>query len=108
MIFIRDSPRMAQSQLSLPVRIALEDQRLRRSRRAVNSAVRSPVRPATRWRRVVSRASARGIAGRRVVSRRASIDVPASGGPGGGGYGQNARAPCSFASHSPAVCREDA
>jgi hypothetical protein len=49
--------------------------------RAVTSAVRSPVRPATRWRRVVSSASARVIAGRMVVRRRASIDVPAPGGP---------------------------
>jgi hypothetical protein len=39
-------------------------------------AVRSPVRPATRWIRVVSMASASVIAGRMVVSRRASIDVP--------------------------------
>jgi hypothetical protein len=38
-------------------------------------------RPATRWIRVVSMASARVIAGRMVVSRRASIDVPAPGGP---------------------------
>jgi hypothetical protein len=36
-----------------------------------------PVRPATRWMRVVSMASARVIAGRMVVSHRASIDVPA-------------------------------
>jgi hypothetical protein len=43
--------------------------------------VRSPVRPAILWMRVVSRASARGIAGRIVVSRRASLDVPAPGGP---------------------------
>jgi hypothetical protein len=44
-------------------------------------AVQSPVRLVTRWMRVVSMASARGIAGRRVVSRRASIDLPAPGGP---------------------------
>jgi hypothetical protein len=49
--------------------------------RVVTNAVRSPVRPATRWIRVVSRASARVIAGRIVVSRRASIDWPAPGGP---------------------------
>ena len=49
--------------------------------RVVTNAVRSPVRPATRWIRVVSRASARVIAGRIVVSRRASIDLPAPGGP---------------------------
>ena len=45
-----------------------------RKGRIVTNAVRSPVRLATRWIRVVSRASARVIAGRRVVSRRASID----------------------------------
>jgi hypothetical protein len=39
---------------------------------------------------VVSMASARVIAGRMVVSRRASIDVPAQGGRAEGGYGQNA------------------
>jgi hypothetical protein len=33
--------------------------------RVVTNAVRSPVRPATRWRRVVSRASARVSAGTR-------------------------------------------
>ncbi len=47
----------------------------------VTKAVRSPVRPATRCMRVVSMASARVIAGRMVVSRRASIDFPAPGGP---------------------------
>ena len=47
----------------------------------VTTAGRAPVRPATRWRRVVSRASARVIAGRMVVSRRASLDFPAPGGP---------------------------
>src|SRR5882724_2177347 len=49
--------------------------------RVVTNAVRSPVRPATRWMRMVSRASPRVMAGRMVVSRRASIDVPAPGGP---------------------------
>jgi len=49
--------------------------------RVVTNAVRSPVRPATRWIRVVSMASARVIAGRMAVSGRASIDVPAPGGP---------------------------
>jgi hypothetical protein len=44
-----------------------------RNGRVVTNAVRAPVRPATRWMRVVSMASARGIAGRMVVSRRASI-----------------------------------
>jgi hypothetical protein len=49
--------------------------------RIVTHAVRSPARPATRWMRVVSLASSRVIAGRMVVSRRASMDVPASAGP---------------------------
>jgi hypothetical protein len=47
----------------------------------VTHAVRSPVRPATRWIRVVSMASARVIAGRMVVRRRASLDLPTPGGP---------------------------
>jgi site-specific DNA recombinase len=47
----------------------------------VTNAVRSPVRPATLWMRVVSMALARVIAGRMVVSRRASIDFPVPGGP---------------------------
>jgi hypothetical protein len=38
-----------------------------------------PVRPATRWMRVVSRASARVMSGRMVARGRASIDVPAPG-----------------------------
>jgi hypothetical protein len=49
--------------------------------RVVTHAVRSPVTPATRWIRVVSMASARVIAGRMVVRRRASIDLPAPGAP---------------------------
>jgi hypothetical protein len=49
--------------------------------RVVTHAVRSPVRLATRWIRVVSIASARVIAGRMVVSRRASIDFAAPGAP---------------------------
>jgi hypothetical protein len=73
----------------------------------MTSAVRAPVRPATRWIRVVSMASARGIAARMVVSRRASIDVPAPGGPAGERDGQNARIRFSFASHSAAVCSKD-
>jgi hypothetical protein len=40
-----------------------------------------PGRPATRGRRVVSRASTRVISGRVVVMRRASLDVPALGLP---------------------------
>jgi hypothetical protein len=52
-----------------------------RNGRVVTKAVRSPVRPATRWMRLASMASARVMAGRMVVSRRASIDVPAPGGP---------------------------
>jgi hypothetical protein len=47
-----------------------------RNGRVVTRAVRSPVRPATRWMRVVSRASGRVIAGRMVVSRRTSLDLP--------------------------------
>jgi hypothetical protein len=52
-----------------------------RNGRVVINAVRRPVRPATRWMRVVSIASARVIAGKIVVSRRASLDLPAPGGP---------------------------
>jgi hypothetical protein len=48
--------------------------------RVVTHAVRSPVRPATLWMRVVSMASAKVMAGRMVVSRRANIDLPAPGG----------------------------
>src|SRR5262245_55904712 len=40
-----------------------------------------PMRPATRWMRVVSRASARLIAGRMGVSRRASLDCATPDGP---------------------------
>jgi hypothetical protein len=47
----------------------------------VATAARAPMRPATRWMHVVSRASVRLTAGRMVVSRRASIDLPAPGGP---------------------------
>jgi hypothetical protein len=43
------------------------------------NAVRVPVRPATLWICVVSRASARVIAGRMVESRRVSIDLPTPG-----------------------------
>jgi hypothetical protein len=48
-----------------------------RNGRLVTTAVRSLVRPAMLWMRMVSMASARVMAGRMVVSRRASIDVPA-------------------------------
>ncbi len=41
-----------------------------RNDRVVTTAVRPPMRPATRWMRVVSSASARRIAGRMVVRRR--------------------------------------
>jgi hypothetical protein len=44
-------------------------------------AVRALARSATRWMRVVSSASARLIVGKMVVSRRASLVVPAPGGP---------------------------
>jgi hypothetical protein len=49
--------------------------------RVVTNVVRPPVSPATRWMRVVSMASARVMAGRMVVSRRASIDMPEPGVP---------------------------
>src|SRR5262245_34936510 len=52
-----------------------------RSGRIVINAVRSPVRPTTLRIRMVAMASARVIAGRMVVSRRASIDLLAPGGP---------------------------
>jgi hypothetical protein len=42
-------------------------------------AVWAPVQPATRWMRVVSRASASVMAGRVVVNRRARLDDLASG-----------------------------
>jgi hypothetical protein len=48
--------------------------------RVVTTAVHPPVKPATQWILVLSSASARRIAGRVVVRRRASIDVPAPGG----------------------------
>jgi len=47
-----------------------------RKGRVVTTAMRPRVRPATRSIRVVSRASAKRIAGRRVVRRRASLDFP--------------------------------
>jgi hypothetical protein len=43
------------------------------------TAVRSPVRPATLWMRVVSIASGRVIAGTIVMSWRADIDFPTPG-----------------------------
>jgi hypothetical protein len=49
--------------------------------RFVTMAVRAPVRPAMLWMRVVAMASARVIAGRMVVGRRASPDLPSTGGP---------------------------
>src|SRR5882724_13170554 len=54
-----------------------------RNGRVVTNAVRSPVRPATRWMRVISMASAKVMAGWMVVRRRANIDVPAPGGHAG-------------------------
>jgi hypothetical protein len=47
----------------------------------VTRATRASVRPATRWMRGVSRASARAIARRIVVRRRASLAVPVPSGP---------------------------
>jgi hypothetical protein len=52
-----------------------------RNGRVVTHAVRAPVGPATLWMRVVFMASARVMDGRMVVSRRASMDLPAPGGP---------------------------
>jgi hypothetical protein len=52
-----------------------------RQGRPVTRAVRPSVRPATRGIRVVSTAAATRIAGGMVVRRRASLDVPAPGGP---------------------------
>ena len=49
--------------------------------RVVTHALRAPLWPATREMRVVARASARAVAVRMVVSRRASMDLPAPGGP---------------------------
>src|ERR1700757_1617644 len=50
-----------------------------RKGRVVPNAGGFPGGPAPLWMRVVSMASARVIAGRMVVSRRAKMDVPASG-----------------------------
>jgi hypothetical protein len=52
-----------------------------RNGRIVTTAVRPPVRLATRWLRVVSSASARVMAGSIVAKRCAEIDVPALPGP---------------------------
>jgi len=69
--------------------------------------VTKAVRPATRWIRVVSRVSARGMAGRMVGKRRASIDVPAPGGPRSRRCGPRARSRAgetpAYASASPPV-----
>jgi hypothetical protein len=63
-----------------PIRLASETAWWEaRHGRVVTTAVRPPVRAATRWIRVVSRASARVTADRRVGSRRAGFDVPAPG-----------------------------
>jgi hypothetical protein len=52
-----------------------------RQGRVGTNAVRAPVRPATRWIQVVSRASARVVADIMVVNRRASLDCPTPCGP---------------------------
>ena len=52
-----------------------------KGRGVVTSAVRPSDMPATPWRHMASMASARVIAGRIVVRRRASNDFPASGAP---------------------------
>jgi hypothetical protein len=71
-----------------------------RKGRVVTTAVRPPVRATTRWIRVLSRASARLIAGGMVVRRRASIDFPAPGGPMSRRIRSNACMTFSFASAS--------
>jgi hypothetical protein len=71
------------------------------------SIQRSPVRPATRWMRVGSRASTRRIAGRIVVSRRASLDVPPQVDRGGAHDGQNACIRFTFASTIGDICDHD-
>jgi hypothetical protein len=48
--------------------------------RAETNAIRPPVRPTTRWLRMVSMASARGVAGSMEARRRADIDFPAPSG----------------------------
>jgi hypothetical protein len=58
--------------------------------------VNRPVRPATRWMRVVSMASASVMPGRIVVRRRASIDSPPQETPGARRGGQNAGIAFSF------------
>jgi hypothetical protein len=90
-------PVVRERHLARPRPVAPADQahigdHLRRPRhgRAGTNAGPSPVRPSMRWMHVVSMASARVMAGRIVVSRRASIDLPAPRGRGGGDYGQNA------------------
>jgi hypothetical protein len=67
-----------------------------RHRRVVTHAEQSPVRPAILWMRVVSRASAKVMAGRLVVRRRASSSGPLREGHGGGRYRQNACITLSF------------
>jgi hypothetical protein len=67
----------------------------------VTTAGRAPVRPATRWRRVVARASARVIAGRIVMSRRASIDLSGLRGPRMADDGQDVCISLSVASTLP-------
>ena len=55
-----------------------------------DEAVRPPIRPATRGMQVVSRASAKRLAGRRVARRRPTIDFPASRVRGARHYGHHA------------------
>jgi hypothetical protein len=52
-----------------------------RKGRVETNAVQSPVSPAMGWMRVVAKASARVISGRRAVSRRVRLDFPVPGGP---------------------------
>jgi hypothetical protein len=85
----KEHPMVRQRHLARHWHVAHTDQpRIRdgvvgaRHGRVVTNAVSARVRTMTRWMRVVSMASARVIAGRIVVRRRASIDCSAPGEPG--------------------------
>jgi hypothetical protein len=81
-------------------RVTPEREMWRRARhgRLMTNAARAPVRPATRCIHMVAMASARVLASRMVVSRRASSDFSAVGGPALGHYGHNACIPFSLTS----------
>ena len=64
-------------EVSAADQLAIRDRMMRGPKGGfVTTAVRAPVRPAMLWMRVASIASAKVIAGRMVVSLRASIDLP--------------------------------